>query len=477
MPSSQTSHQTSQGFQSQSYTLSTQRPRVTQTAKGTFNLDSMRTTGSTQNTQFSQSTQSSQHLQDNLSTQGYRSSQISQVYQSIHDPQSTPTTLTTLSTWNIQYSQYHQSATNALSSQVTQLPQSATSTQSTRIIPVTQSTRSIQSPSSSQPTQSTSNSTHNITTTPVNPNANSDAKALLKYLGSIYGKHILSGQQDATSLDWITQNVGKTPAVLGIDMMDYTQSRIAHGVSSTDVDKALAFAQRGGIITSVWHWGAPTGLYNNSTEPWYSGFYTAATSFNIEAALADTTNANYTLLMNDIDTIAVQLKRLQSAGVPVLWRPLHEADGKWFWWGAHGPEPCKKLWRILYQRLTYTHGLNNLIWVWNSVSPDWYPGDDVVDIVSADTYTQGDHGPIASTYDSLVSLTGNTKIVAAAEVGSIMEPTQLQATHSDWVYFVTWSGDFVTGGSWNSLDLLKSVYNDAYVLTLDRIQGWKNNYG
>lgn len=172
---------------------------------------------------------------------------------------------------------------------------------------------------------------HKVTTQPVSPNANADARALLKYLGKIYGKNILSGQQDQASLDWVTANVGKTPAILGLDLMDYTESRISRGASSTDVDKAIAFNKKGGIVTFVWHWGAPTGLYDNATQPWYSGFYTAATDFNIETALKDTTNANYTLLIKDIDTIAVQLKKLQDAGVPVLWRPLHEAEGKWFW--------------------------------------------------------------------------------------------------------------------------------------------------
>jgi mannan endo-1,4-beta-mannosidase len=233
---------------------------------------------------------------------------------------------------------------------------------------------------------------HQISTTPVNPNANSDARALLRYLGSIYGKHILSGQQDQASLDWVTTNVGKSPAILGVDLMDYTESRISRGASSQDANHALAFAAKGGIVTFVWHWGAPTGLYDTEDHRWWSGFYTDATDFDIDTALADTMNANYTLLIRDIDTIAVELKKLQDAGVPVLWRPLHEAEGAWFWWGAKGPEPCKKLWRILYERLTVHHGLNNLIWVWNSVRPAWYPGDDVVDIVSVDTYTQGDHG-------------------------------------------------------------------------------------
>ncbi|KAH7549156.1 glycoside hydrolase family 26 protein [Bipolaris maydis] len=279
---------------------------------------------------------------------------------------------------------------------------------------------------------------HNITTTPVNPKANADAKALLKYLVSIYGKKILSGQQDQASFDWVTTNVGKTPAVLGLDLMDYTDSRTSRGASSKDIDHALAFAKKGGIVTFVWHWGAPTGLYDTTEQPWWSGFYTRATDFDLSSALADTNNANYTLLMHDIDTVALQLKKLQSAGIPVLFRPLHEAEGAWFWWGARGAAPAKKLYRILYERLTNVHNLHNLLWVWNSVAPDWYPGDDVVDIVSADTYAQGDHGPQSATYNALLKLGERQKIVAATEVGSVMEPADLQAYRADWAWFVVW---------------------------------------
>lgn len=296
----------------------------------------------------------------------------------------------------------------------------------------------------------------------------------MSYLGGIYGKNILSGQYDQASLEWVTANVGKTPAILGVDMMDYTEGRIAKGASSNDTTNALAFAEKGGMVTVVWHWNAPTGLYDTEAQPWYRGFYTEATDFNIADALVDTTNANYTALIKDIDTIAVQLKKLQDAGVPVLWRPLHEAEGKWFWWGAQGPEACKKLYHILYERLTVHHSLNNLVWVWNSVDPAWYPGSDVVDIVSADTYAKGDHGPISATYNDLIKLTDDTKMIAAAEIGSLMEPEQLKAYQADWVFFAVWSGEYVTGGEWNSLDMMKRIYSDEYVLTLDEIQGWKN---
>lgn len=131
------------------------------------------------------------------------------------------------------------------------------------------------------------------------------------------------------------------------------------------------------------------------------------------------------------------------------------------------------VWRILYERLTVKHKLNNLIWVWNSVAPDWYPGNDFVDIVSADTYAEGDHGPISATYDALLALTGDSKIVAATEVGSVMDPGELQAYRADWVWFCVWAGEYVSGGKWNSRELLERVYGDAYVLTLEEIRGWK----
>lgn len=88
----------------------------------------------------------------------------------------------------------------------------------------------------------------------INPNANSDAKGLMAFLMKNYGKYVLSGQQNAESTDWVIQNIGKTPAITGFDMMDYSPSRVAFGTSSTEVDKAIAWAQQGGIVTFSWHW-------------------------------------------------------------------------------------------------------------------------------------------------------------------------------------------------------------------------------
>ncbi|OHE97167.1 glycosyl hydrolase family 26 [Colletotrichum orchidophilum] len=313
---------------------------------------------------------------------------------------------------------------------------------------------------------------HNVNTALVNSKANADANALYTYLRSIYGKNILSGQQELNYANWVNEIIGKSPALVSVDLMDYSPSRVERGTIGTAVEEAITHHERGGIVSVLWHWNAPTGLYDTEENKWWSGFYTRATDFDVSTALADTTNANYTLIIRDIDAIAVQLKKLQDAGVPVLWRPLHEAEGAWFWWGAKGPEACKKLWALVYDRLTDHHELNNLVWIWNSVAADWYPGDDTVDVLSTDVYAQG-HGPMTTQYNDLITLGKDKKLIAAAEVGSAPFPDLLQAYETHWLYFCVWSDGFINNSEWNSVDDLKKIYDSEYVLTLDEIQGWR----
>ncbi|KXX76630.1 Mannan endo-1,4-beta-mannosidase [Madurella mycetomatis] len=313
---------------------------------------------------------------------------------------------------------------------------------------------------------------HQINEAPVNPAADDNAKALYSYLRSIYGSKILSGQQELSFANWIAEQTGKTPALVSVDLMDYSPSRVERGTVGTAVEEAIEHHERGGIVSVLWHWNAPTGLYDTEENRWWSGFYTEATDFDVEAALSSTTNANYTLIIRDIDAIAVQLKRLQSAGVPVLFRPLHEAEGGWFWWGAKGPEPAKKLWALLYDRLTNHHQINNLLWVWNSILPEWYPGDDTIDILSADVYAQG-NGPMSTQYNQLIELGQDKKMIAASEVGAAPLPDLLQAYETHWLWFAVWGDTFINNADWNSLDALKQIYTSDYVLTLDEIQGWR----
>jgi mannan endo-1,4-beta-mannosidase len=313
----------------------------------------------------------------------------------------------------------------------------------------------------------------------VNPDASEEAKRLMSYLVDNFGKHILSGQQSSGSgLDMfqIKGRTGKFPAVRGFDLMDYSPSRAAFGVVGKDTEAAIKWWQEdGGIVTFCWHWNAPKDLINQEPDKlWWSGFYTKATTFDVQKALKATESEDYKLILRDIDAIAVQLKKLQDARVPVLWRPLHEAEGGWFWWGAKGPDAYKKLYKLLYDRLVNEHQLNNLLWVWNAPKADWYPGDEYVDIASCDIYGPGqNYGPNTGAYDNLVSVTKGKKLIALAENGVVPDPDKLIESQTRWSWFCTWSGEFVTDEKYTGAEQLKKVYNHDYVITLDELPDLK----
>jgi mannan endo-1,4-beta-mannosidase len=92
--------------------------------------------------------------------------------------------------------------------------------------------------------------------TPVNSKATAATKNLLSYLvRQSSGGFTLSGQQDLESAQWVAQNIGKSPAILGVDLMDYSPSRVTYGATARTVEDAIAYANAGGIITFCWHWG------------------------------------------------------------------------------------------------------------------------------------------------------------------------------------------------------------------------------
>ncbi|MDQ0114777.1 hypothetical protein J2T15_004233 [Paenibacillus harenae] len=321
--------------------------------------------------------------------------------------------------------------------------------------------------------------THNVPKTLANPNASPEAQAVMNYLVDNYGSKMISGQQTLEDVEWIYEQTGKYPAIFSSDLIEYSPSRVEYGSTSQEIEKVMDWAERGGLISLCWHWNAPKGLFGNEVgKEWWRGFYTEFTTFNLQYALDNKDSKDYELLIRDIDAISVQLKRLQDENIPVLWRPLHEAEGGWFWWGASGPEAAKELYLIMYDRMTNHHGLNNLIWIWNSTSPDWYPGDDVVDIISTDIYNAaGDYSPSSNKYDSLVALVNDKKLVTLPENGPIPDPDLLQIYNADWSWFSTWTGNFIRDGAVNTAEHLDKVFNSEYVITLDELPDNVYSYG
>jgi len=338
----------------------------------------------------------------------------------------------------------------------------------------------------------------------VNPNANGAAKEIFAFMREKFQKKVISGVMTGDVLDnnnnAVTINTqkevahirsnsnNKTPALVGFDFMHGTGQEYDTGKSwnrsytAATISLAKELYQRGGIPAFCWHWRDP--LKNSN------GFYTPSTNNNEEKANFDlrtactnnnctawnTSSAAYTAMVGDIDKVAGYLKELQDAGVAVLWRPVHEASGGWFWWGGYGAAPFKLLYKLIYDRLTSHHNLNNLIWVWNSEGgdPDWYPGDEYVDIIGRDFYynpqSTVNHASLIVEFEKLKNLFGTKKMIALSENGSVPYPEDLVADGADWSFFMPWYGDFVTQS--NSASDWQRIMNHDYVITLEGMPGW-----
>ena len=318
------------------------------------------------------------------------------------------------------------------------------------------------------------------------PDATPATEALFAFLLDIYGEHVLAGQQDGyqnggpstREIDYVTAQTGKEPAVGAFDLINYSPSRRQYGANPTGwAEHWIDWAGTDGIVTLMWHWNAPTDLLNTSDQPWWRGFYTEATTFDVEAALAEGPGGeNYDLLLRDIDAIAVELQKFEDADVPVLWRPLHEAYGGWFWWGAKGPASYVALWRLMYERLVDHHGLHNLIWVHTHRPEDgdqaaWYPGDDVVDIVGVDMYVDDPDAVFQSTWAKLQEQFGANKLAALTESGTLPDMTRSVDFGVTWSWFAIWEGDFIRD---LDPDRLTDVYTSEAVLTRDELPDWRS---
>ncbi len=305
-------------------------------------------------------------------------------------------------------------------------------------------------------------------------------KMLYQFLCDVDGLYMLSGQYaDSGMSDAVMtalyEETGRYPAILGLDFMDYSPSRIAHGTTCYAVKKAIEYyTEYGGIVTISWHWNAPS-QYINADADWWSGFYTSYVTMDLEAILSGEDEEGYEALLSDIDYIATKLQELEDADVPVLWRPLHEGSGGWFWWGSAGAEAYKELWILMYERLVDYHGLHNLIWLWNGQDADWYPGDDYVDIIGEDCYMDSySYVSNATQYMESAAYTDKVMPIVMSENGTLPDIDDCLRDNCLWTYFCTWSGDFANIGTslseiYTELSQWIKTYNHTNVITLDEL--------
>jgi mannan endo-1,4-beta-mannosidase len=298
------------------------------------------------------------------------------------------------------------------------------------------------------------------------PQATFAARMLMAELVADYGKVTWTGHHDLSDTNYIFTNTGRLPGIIEGDLIDYSPSRVQYGsLPANYTESHIALDSSGYVLGFCWHWNAPTNLLNTTAEPWWSGFYTAATTFDVSAALANTNSLEYSLLLRDMDAIAVQLQKVASNNIPVLWRPLHEASGGWFWWGAKGPGPFKALWRLLYNRLTVYHNLHNLIWVCTNEDPNWYPGDDAVDILGVDSYPADMTDPLQSDWQTLKSQFDGKKLITLSEFGGVPDVERMHLFGVWFSYFSPWPG-FVQSAP---IATMNRIYNSPQVITLDEL--------
>lgn len=307
---------------------------------------------------------------------------------------------------------------------------------------------------------------------PVDPNAQECVKNVLKYLSDITYNKVLAGQHTQTmaqeELHHIRNITGKEPALLGFELLSYspninyldTDDECMTEVSENlgTLKRAWEWADKKGLITFTWHWFSPMGGRSKS-------FFTINTDFDADKAVTAGTAENKALL-SDMDSMAGLLRPFRDKGIPILWRPFHEGDGNWFWWGAKGAETVKKLYRIMFKRFTKLHGLNDLIWVWNSPVPECYPGDDVVDIISCDMYPEKHvHNACEEKYSSLLKITDQPKITLIGEIGSLPDVDEIHEKGLGWASFMTWSKAYCLTEEFTSCEHLRKVYNSPYSVT------------
>ena len=236
----------------------------------------------------------------------------------------------------------------------------------------------------------------------------------------------------------------------------------------------MDYWNQGGLIALSWHWYAPE-KYRTGQE-WWESLHVGNTDMDLDAILNGGDLEGYRLLTDDMDYMAEQLKRLQDAGMAVLWRPLHEGSDGWFWWSSSGAESYKKLWRLMYEKFTKEHGLHNLIWVYSGTQLEWYPGDEYVDIAGVDLYpTERCYSTQAGAFLNAVKCSSQTKPVMISEYGSLPDPDRMEKENIKWLGFIVWEGEYLTDEDGNyseeyiEKEALQKFYNSDLVITLDEL--------
>lgn len=322
----------------------------------------------------------------------------------------------------------------------------------------------------------------------INKQSTDMTKSVKRYLADVYGNKVITGQFCSsgtnTEINAIYMDTGRFSAMRCADLGIFTEYYQGSDKNNEDEIKLAAeWWKNGGLVNYTWYWDAPT-----EDDP---HIFTEITGFNIKDAVTDSDIANLDAeslstyeqtgkissecydIIRDIDAVASKLKLLAAQDVPVLFRPLPEAGNGWYWWGTDS-EAYQWLYKLIYRRFTEYHQLNNLIWIWNGESSDFYPGDDYVDIVGMDMYSDYDISGNVRMQDA-IRYTIRTRACALTECGRIPNPDYIKRDNAFWLWFALWRGDYIINSDGSisyehvSKEELDYAYNNEIFITLDEL--------
>jgi mannan endo-1,4-beta-mannosidase len=281
---------------------------------------------------------------------------------------------------------------------------------------------------------------------PVVPDTSPEARALLSFLYDISGNHTLTGQhnyaaEQGYSTQFSTRLGRKTPVIYGTDWgFSAPGDKDSAYVRQATVETLIKEYRKGSIIAICWHEVRPTedepvtfrgSVQGKLTDQQFHDVITPGTAL-------------YDRWCAQVDVVAGYMKQLQAAHVPILFRPYHEMNGDWFWWGGRrGAAGTQQIYRQIFDRLVNYHHLNNLIWVWNCDQParedrqfvDYFPGQQYVDVLALD-----DYGPFKQSYCDDTNALSDGKVMAIAETFSPPAPS-VYRKQPKWAYWMRWAAE------------------------------------
>jgi mannan endo-1,4-beta-mannosidase len=305
---------------------------------------------------------------------------------------------------------------------------------------------------------------------PANPQASPEARRLLKTLQELSGKSTLSGQHNypgsgSAFYDRAFEITGRYPTLWGQDFGFSADGKDSILCRDANMEEATRRHREGTLITLMWH---PVRPMDEEPNGWKQSVQNKLTDAEWEELITSGT-ALQRHWLTQLDRVAGHLQRLCAERVPVLWRPFHEGNGGWFWWGGRpGPKGTQALHRLMFEVFTKKYGLNNLLWVWNANKPgtganaagpyqDYYPGHAFVDILATDIYG-GDYQ--VRHYEELLAV-AQGKPVALGEVGKVPTPAVLDR-QPRWVWFMMWC-DYLEKD--NTHEEIRALYQCPRVLS------------